>query len=119
MFKLGAILSYEIGIQAQLQGSATIDFGLGLNVPDTAGVHIDVLNPTSSTAQGFSGDIKPIFDIAALSATLQFSAYASPKLTFGIEITEVGTLDIELQFKSPQLALKFIAAYSKFFPHHA
>ena len=114
IFKLGAILSYEIGVQAQLQGSATIDFGLDLNVPDTAGIHINVMDPTSSTAQGLSGDIKPIFDVTALSATLQLAAFAQPKLSFGIEITEVGTLDVELAFKSPQLAVKFIAAYGMF-----
>ncbi len=111
IFKLGAILSYEVGVQAQLQGSATIDFGLGLNVPDTAGIHINVMDPTSSTAQGLSGDTNPIFDVKALSATIQLAAYAAPKLSFGIEITEIGTLDIELIFKSPQLAVKFIAAY--------
>ena len=111
IFKIGAILAYQVGVQAQLQGSATIDFGLGLNVPDTAGIHADIMNPGSSTAQGLSGDITPLFDIKDISATLQFSAFAQPKLSFGVELTEIGTLDIALTFKMPQIAVKFIAAY--------
>lgn len=114
IFKIGAIVSYEVGVQAQLQGSATIDFGLGLKVPDSAGIHADILHPESSTAQGFSGDITPIFDVKDLSATVQFAAFAQPKLSFGVELTEIGTLDIALAFKMPQIALKFIAAYSMF-----
>jgi len=116
IFKIGAILSYQVGVQAQLQGSATIDFGLGLQVPDTAGIHADILHPSSSTAQGLSGDIKPLFDIKAITATVQFAAFAQPKLSFGVELTEIGTLDIALTFKMPQIAVKFIAAYSKSWP---
>ena len=112
IFKIGAVLSYEVGVQAQLQGSATLDFGLGLDVPDTAGIHVDILHPESSSAQGLSGDIKPLFDIKGLSATLQFSVFAQPKLSFGIELTQLGTLDVALSFKSPQLSIKFIAGYS-------
>ena len=116
IFKLGAVLSYEIGVQAQLQGSATIDFGLALNVPDTAAIHTDIMNPSASTAQGLAGDITPIFDIKALSATVQLSAFAQPKLSFGVSLTQIGTVDIALTFKMPQIAVKFIAAYSMFFP---
>ena len=112
IFKLGAILSYDVGVSATMQGSATVDFGLGLNVPDTAGIHADIMNPGSSTAQGFSGDITPLFDLKSITATLQFAAFAQPKLSFGVELTEIGTLDIALTFSMPQLDVKFIAGYS-------
>ena len=119
IFQIGAILSYEVGVQAQLQGSATIDFGLGLNVPDSANIHADIMNPESSTAQGLSGDITPLFDLKSITATVQLAAFASPKLSFGVELTEIGTLDIALTFKMPQVDVKFIAAYSmsSFSPH--
>ena len=117
IFKIGAILSYQVGVSASLQGSATIDFGLGLNVPDTADIHADIMNPGSSTAQGLSGDITPLFDLKSITATLAFAAFAQPKLSFGVDLTEIGTLDVALTFKMPQIDVKFIAGYSMSFPH--
>jgi len=113
IFKLGAIFKFEVGVQTQLQGSATIDFDLEARVPDTAKFTVDVMNQNLSTADGFRCDVNPIFDVKAFSATIQLAAFAQAVLSFGVEVEKVGKWDVELQFKMPQLATKMIAGHSK------
>ncbi len=113
IFKLGAIFKSEVGVQAQLQGSATVDFGLEARVSDTAKFTVDVMNQNLSTADGFRCDVNPIFDVKAFSATIQHANFAQAVLTFGVEMDHVGKWDVEVSFKMPQLATKMNAGYSK------
>lgn len=113
IFKLGATLSYNVGISSTFKGSATVDFGLKAELPDSAKLVADIQNPDSSSAVGFSGAVTPLFDVKALSASLTLAAFSQPKLSFGIELTEVGTLDVALTMKLPEVSATLTAAYGK------
>lgn len=114
IFKLGAILSYDVGVSSSFSGSATIDFGLQAGMPDSAQVTADIQNPGSSSATGWSGgSLTPLFDIKQESASVKLAAFSQPKLAFGIELVEVGTFDVALAVKLPEVSVTLTAAYDE------
>ena len=112
IFKIGAILSYEVGTSFSFSGSATVDFGIQASLPDTAQVVADINDPDSSSATGWSsGTLTPTFDITKESASLKLAAFSQPKLAFGIELTDVGKFDVALTLKLPEISSTFSAEY--------
>ncbi|KAL8687755.1 MAG: hypothetical protein Q9224_005059, partial [Gallowayella concinna] len=102
IFSLGAIISYEIGVQTSFAGSASMAFGISTSLPNTAVLSADIRHPTQSSATGFDGgQVDPNFDLKALSAAVTVQAFSQPKLSFGIEITKIGKLGIALGVKMP------------------
>ena len=119
IFKLGAVISYEVGVTTTFTGSAEFKFGLSASLPDTAKVVADVSDPGQSSATGFdAANIEPIFDVEALSAKVTVAAFTQPKLFFGIELTKVGKFDINLSLKLPEVSATLEAAFSEYFPSH-
>lgn len=114
ILRLGATLSYDVGYSSSFSGSATIDFGLQAGVPDSAQIIADIQDPESSSATGWSGAfVTPIFDIKKESASVELSAFAQPKLAFGIELIEIGTFDVALTVKLPEISVTLTAAYDE------
>ena len=114
IFKLGATLSYDIGVSSSFSGSATVDFGLQAGLPDSAQLVADIQNPDQSSATGFGiGDVTPVFDIKKESASLTVSAFSQPKLAFGIELTEVGDIDVAITIKLPEISSTLSAEYDE------
>lgn len=114
IFKLGATLSYDVGVSSSFSGSATIDFGLQAGMPDSAQVTADIQNPDSSSATGWSGGLlTPLFDIKKESASVKLAAFSQPKLAFGIEIIEVGNIDVAITIKLPEVSVTLTAAYDE------
>ncbi|KAL8687877.1 MAG: hypothetical protein Q9218_006073 [Villophora microphyllina] len=114
IFSLGAIVSYDIGVSTTFKGSASMNFGLTASLPNTAVAIADIQNPTQSSATGFDGgQFTPNFNLTALSASVTVAAFSQPKLSFGIDITKVGHLDVALAFKLPVVEATVKAAYNE------
>lgn len=114
IFKLGATLSYDVGVSSTFSGSATVNFGLLAGVPDSAQITADIQNPGSSSATGWSGGtLTPLFDIERESASVKLAAFSQPKLAFGIELIEIGTFDVALTVKLPEVSVTLTAAFDE------
>lgn len=114
IFKLGAILSYDVGVSSSFSGSATVDFGLQASLPNSAQLVADVQNPDQSTATGFAtGELTPMFDIKKESASVTVAAFSQPKLSFGIELIKVGNIDVAITIKLPEVSATLSAEYDK------
>ena len=114
MFKVGAWASYEVGGQVTFQGSSTIDFGVTLEVSDKGNLHVNAGNPRSSNVTGLNGVVDEVFDLKAFSGQAQLSLYSQTKLYFGIEIEEIGRVDIAFIYKMPQLSYRLEPGYGKY-----
>ncbi|KAI4116400.1 MAG: hypothetical protein LQ338_007720 [Usnochroma carphineum] len=117
IFSLGAVVSYDIGVSSTFAGSASMTFGLSASLPDTAALVADVQNPSASSATGFdSGHLEHNFNLTALSAGFTVAAFSQAKLSFGIDITTVGHLDVALALKLPAVEANVTGAYSRPLP---
>ena len=115
IFTLGATISYDVGFTSTIQGTATLDFGLSAGTPDSAQLVADVKNPDSSSATGFGGGtVTPIFDVKQMSASLTLGAYSKPKLGFGVSLIKIGTAEVDISVKLPEVDVTFTADYSKY-----
>lgn len=115
IFSLGATLSYNVGFTSTIQGTATVDFGLSASIPNTAALTADIKNPDSSSATGFSGgSLIPLFDVKDLSASITLGAYSKPQLSFGVKLVEIGTTDVDISVKLPEVDVTLTAAYSTY-----
>ena len=114
IFKLGATLSYDVGVSSTFSGSATVDFGVQAGVPDSAQITADIQNPDSSSATGWSGGtLTPLFDIKRESASVKLAAFSQPKLALGVELIEIGNFDVALTVKLPEVSVTLTAAYDE------
>ena len=53
----------------------------------------------------------PLFDITKESASLTLSAFSQPELEFGIELIEIGKVDVGLTVKLPEVSVTLTADY--------
>ena len=113
IFKLGATLSYNVGVSTSFKGTATVDFGIKSTIPDSAKAVLDLGSAAGSSADGFDGAVTPIFDVKQLSASVTLSAFSQPKLSFGIELTKVGKADIALTISLPEVSVTLAANYDE------
>ena len=114
IFKLGAVIAYEVGVECTLNGAANFTFGLGASLPNTAILAINLADITKSKATGFDGGtFEPVFDLNSGSATLNVAAVSRPKLTFGIDVIAVGKLEAALKMGLPVVNVQLIAAFGK------
>jgi len=114
IFKLGATLSYDVGVSSSFSGSATLDFGIQAGIPNSAQLIVDVQNPDQSSANGFgTSDLTPIFDIKKESASVTLAAFSQPKLAFGVELSEVGNIDVAITIKIPEISVTLSAEYDE------
>ncbi|KAI4088341.1 MAG: hypothetical protein Q9206_004819 [Seirophora lacunosa] len=114
IFSLGAVVSYEVGVSTTFSGSASMNFGLTASLPDTAIVIADGVTRSASTATGFEGaSFDPHFNLTAFSAGVTLAAFSQAKLTFGVDITKVGKLEVGMALKLPGIEAIVKAAYNE------
>ena len=112
IFKLGATVSYDVGTSVTFAGTATADFGVEASLPNGAKVVADINNPSNSVATGWQGSsLKPIFEVTQMSASITLAAYSQPKIAFGIELTDVGKVDVAVTMKLPEISSTLSASY--------
>ena len=112
IFKLGTTISYDVGISASFSGSASVQYGLDVQVPDTAQITADLHDYSHSSASGFDGgQVNPIFNVTALSAGVTLSAFSQPKLSFGIEVHDVLNVGVDLIVKIPSVDATLSGGY--------
>lgn len=113
IFSIGAVLSYNIGVKSTIQGNATVDFGLSASIPNSAQLTADVKNPDLSSATGWSGGtVTPSFNVKDISASITLGAYSKPKLSFGVSLVKIGTADVDISVKLPEVDATLTAAYN-------
>lgn len=114
IFTLGATVSYDLGITSSFKGTAEFDFGLRASLPGTAKVVADAVNPANSGATGFEGySSQPNFGVHSLTEEASVSANTVPKLAFGIDLVNVGQVDVAVSMKLPEIAAKLTGEYSE------
>ena len=132
IFSLGATVSYDVGTSATFAGTATVDFGLQASLPDGAKVSADIVNPDQSSATGWGGSsLDPIFQVTKIEASIKLSAFSQPKVEFGIDLDNVGHVDVAVAMKLPEISSTLAADYgmslrgishlpstSPYLPHH-
>ena len=117
IFSLGASIAYDVGITSSFQGTADVDFGVSAGIPNTASLVADLKNPDSSSATGFGGgSLTPIFDVKQMSASVTLGAYSKPKLSFGVQIIEIGQADVDISVKLPEVDVTLTADYGTHLP---
>ncbi|KAG0136431.1 hypothetical protein HOY82DRAFT_498283 [Tuber indicum] len=114
IFELGAIITYEVGVECSVTGEANFTFGLSASLPNSALVSLNLADVSQSQASGFDGaTFDPVFDINSGSVSLNVAAISRPKLTFGIEIIGVGKLEAALKMGLPVVSTKLTAAFDE------
>lgn len=114
IFKLGATVSYDLAISSSFKGTAEFDFGLRATLPGTAKVVADAVNQANSRASGFEGySSQPNFGVHSLTASASVSANTSPKLAFGIDVVNLGRVEVAVSMKLPDVSATLLAEYSK------
>ena len=111
IFKLGGVLSYEVGFSASITGQAVVDFGLKAFIPDESLAKVDLGSRGTSQATGFKPTVEPVFEVKTLQASLAISAYSQPRLFFGVEIISAAKADVALTFRLPELETRFTPKY--------
>lgn len=116
---IGPTLTFSVGVNCTFGGSAVVDFGVKATVPDSAQIVADYKNHAASTAMEFEGgQLTPTFDIKNCSASVTLSAFSELGIDFGVELVKIGTLDIAMTVKLPEVIATITALYGKslFFP---
>lgn len=115
IFKLGATLSYSVGVSASFSGQGVVDFGLAASLPNSAKVTADIKNEGGNSAVGFNGaTFDPLFDVKSLSTTVELVAFSKAKIEFGIEVTKIGKLDVAVTLQVPKVTTTLTAAFGEF-----
>ncbi|KAG8526649.1 uncharacterized protein KY384_008078 [Bacidia gigantensis] len=112
IFTLGATVSYDIGVNASVQGAAKFDFGLKATLPDSAKATLVLAGDAQSGASGFDGAVDPYFNVDEIDAGLTISVSSIPKITFGLDITKIGKADVGIGLSLPTLSATFDAGYN-------
>ena len=111
---LGATLHYSVGVDCSFSGSAVVDFGVNTSVPDTAVIVIGYENETSE-ATGFDTTLlTPTFDIDNAAASATLDVWSQPEIQFGIDLHNVGRLDMDVSLKLPELTATLTADYGSY-----
>ena len=115
IFKLGATLSYSVGVSASFSGQGVVYFGLTSSLPNSAKVTADIKNEGGNSAVGFNeATFDPLFDVKSLSATVELVAFSKAKIEFGIEVTKIGKLDVAVTLQVPKVTTTLTAAFGEF-----
>ncbi|KAG8530110.1 uncharacterized protein KY384_005592 [Bacidia gigantensis] len=111
LFTLGAKISYNVGFNASIAGTAKFDFGLKSTLPNTAKAVLNIAGDGDSSATGFDGAVDPYFDINEISASLKIAVFSKPKISFGIDLTKVGKAEVGVAMKLPELSATVTTKY--------
>ena len=113
IFKLGAVVSLDVGVSTSLSGTANLTFGATASLPQTAKVSLDLVEPDRSSQSGFDFDFDPTFQVNSASVGGSISAAITPKLSIGAEIVKFGKLETFVSLKTPEVLSSVKYAYSK------
>lgn len=114
IFKLGATISYSVGVSSSFQGEGVVDFGLAASLPNSAKVTADAKKGAGNSAVGFDGTtFDPNFDVKSLSASISLIAYSKAKILFGIDVTKIGKLDVAVTLQVPKVTTTLTAAFGE------
>ena len=115
LFKVGAIVSYEVGVSTSFQGTSVLGFGLVAGVPKQARLVADAVNKQRSGAFGFDAyKSTPNFAVKSFTGEAKLTANTVPKISFGVEVTDIGKVDVDLSLKLPEVTASLGAEYSEF-----
>lgn len=114
IFKLGATISYSVGVSSSFNGEGVVDLGLTASLPNSAKVTADVKKGDGNSAVGFDGaSFDPIFDVKSLTASMNLVAYSKAKIVFGIDVTKIGNLDVAVTLQVPKVTTTLTAAFGE------
>lgn len=114
IISIGAILQFDVGVTVTFTGSATFQAGLSASLPDSAKVVADVKSPGNSQATGFdTASLEPMFNVQALAASIDVTAFARPQLVFGINLHHLGHAEATVSVQLPSISAKLEAKFSK------
>ena len=115
IFSLGATASYSVGAESKVRGKGVVDFGLTAGIPNRARVLTNVRKILESQAIDFLGaPVTPIFEVKALTGDVSFTAFSVAKISFGVEIAQIGKAQAAVLFKIPVVSTQLTAGFCKF-----
>lgn len=108
---LGATLHYSVGGEYSFGGSASVNIGGNISLPDTARIVTDI-QQSGSSATGFgSSQLTPILDLDKASASITLGVFSQPEIQFGINLHKVGNVDVAVKVKLPDFSTTLKAEY--------
>ena len=111
LIDLGTTLVYSVGGEYSLSGSASVNFGGNTSLPDTAKIVADYKQGGSSATGFSSSDLTPILDLDKASASITLGAFSQPEIQFGINLHEIGNVDMAIKVKLPDFSTTLKAEY--------
>ena len=115
IFSIGATASYSLGAETKVRGRGLLDFGMTAGIPNNARVLTNVRKILESQAINFAGaPITPIFELKSLTGDVSFTAYSLAKISFGVEIAQLGKAQAAVLFKIPVVTTQFTAGFCRF-----
>ena len=111
LMDLGATLHYSVGGEYSFGGSASVNIGGNISLPDTATIVADI-QQSGSSATGFgSSQLTPILDFDKASASVTLGVFSQPEIRFGINLHKVGNVDVAVKVKLPDFSTTLKAEY--------
>ena len=111
---LGATLHYSVGGEYSLGGSASVNIGGNISLPDTATIVADI-QQSGCSANGFgSSQLTPILDLDKASASITLGVFSQPEIQFGINLHKVGNVDVAVKVKLPDFSTTLKAEYGMY-----
>lgn len=115
IFSLGATASYALGAETKVRGRGVVDFGLTAGIPNNARVLTNARKILESKAIDFAGaPITPIFELKALTGDVSFTAFSIAKISFGVEIAQIGRAQAAVLFKIPVVTTQLTTGFCRF-----
>jgi hypothetical protein len=115
IFSIGATAAYSVGAESAYRGKGVVDFGLTAGIPNNARVLTNARKILESQAINFAGaPITPIFELKSLTGDVSFTAFSIAKISFGVEIAQIGRAQAAVLFKIPVVTAQLTAGFCMF-----
>lgn len=88
IFSLGAVVGVDAGVSLTFKSNVEFTLGLNANLPNTAGLFLDLANLGDSSATGWdSVDVTPVVRFDNFDVTVSGEIFMQPKIALKAEIT--------------------------------
>ena len=111
-FSMGLVLSWGVGVSGSFLGTASVDYGVGVDVPGEAILSVDFVYPQQSYAYGWEGSaFTPTFQVNDLDHTVDLGASSQLKIALELQLNKIAKFDAGLPLYLPGLDFNLLKSY--------